>query len=137
MKNKLILIALFVFSATYLFPIIKMNLGEYDEGVILAGADRIIKGHVPYTDFWALYPPGQFYTLAILFDTFGSSLLVARIYDIATKALIPILGFLIARKLQFSTKIALVTWGMLLVWVDYSGSTLYPVYPSILLILTG
>ena len=38
----------------YLFPIIKMPIGVYDEGVILTGADRIQKGYVPYKDFWTI-----------------------------------------------------------------------------------
>ena len=59
MKSSLLLIALFILPSKYLFPIITMTVNAYDEGVILAGADRVQKGHVPYNDFWTIYPPGK------------------------------------------------------------------------------
>lgn len=134
MKMNRLWVALFVLSAAYNFPIIRVYLNGYDEGLILAGADRILKGHLPYVDFWSLYPPGQFYVLAFLFKLFGTSMLVERIYDLIVKSLLTVFGFLIARKLGFSNKIALISWGMLLLWMGYWGVVAYPVYTAILFI---
>src|SRR5208337_182246 len=125
---------LLVISAVYNLHIITMPISPFDEGIILAGADRILKGHLPYRDFWAMYPPGQFYTLALLFKLFGSTVLVERIYDLTVRSLLSIFCFLITRKLGFSYKIALISWGMSLIWTGSSGFAAYPVYPAILLI---
>ena len=60
----------------------------YDEGLILVGAMRVAAGQVPHRDFYANYGPGQFYTLAWLFDLFGSSVFVERIYDLTLRSAI-------------------------------------------------
>jgi len=137
MKNKITSIVLILLSAAYLSPIITMQVGVYDEGVILAGADRILKGQRPYIDFWSLYPPGQFYTLAFLFDTFGSSIFVERLYDISVKVLIPLFTFLILKRLSFSTSVAVIFWASSLFWIGLTLAPGYPVYPSMLLIFVS
>ncbi|MCZ6877710.1 MAG: hypothetical protein O7G29_06180, partial [Acidobacteria bacterium] len=53
----------------------------YDEGIVVYAAERILKGEIPYRDFWGIYPPGQFYTLALAFNFFGTSLMVERIWE--------------------------------------------------------
>jgi len=78
---------------------IKTQFGIYDEGFAVFNATRIINGDIPYKDFWAIYPPGQFYTLAILFKTFGTTLLVARIYDTFVRMLIVYSVWLITKKI--------------------------------------
>ena len=45
------------------------------------GSTRVLDGDVPYKDFWAIYPPGQFYILAGIIKLFGPNLLIARIFD--------------------------------------------------------
>ena len=123
-------------SVTYLFPIINRPINPFDESLILVGAERILKGHIIYKDFWTLYPPGQFYTVALLFKMFGTSVLSARIYDIAIKSLIPVVIFSIIR-LRFSSKLALVGWAMSLVWIGFIPSYVYPVFTSMLFIYVG
>jgi len=39
-------------------------------------AERVLRGEIPYRDFWTIYAPGHFYLLALLFRIFGSHLLV-------------------------------------------------------------
>jgi len=114
-KNKIVLIALFVVSSTYLYPIITKPLLVFDEGLILVGAERILKGHIIYKDFWTAYPPGQFYTVALLFKFFGTSALSVRIYDITIKSLISVVTFLIIR-LGFSSNLALAGCPAILPW---------------------
>ena len=60
---------------------IKAPFLYYDEGFAVLNATRIMDGDVPYKDFWTIYPPGQYYVIAAIFKTFGTNLLVARIYD--------------------------------------------------------
>lgn len=48
-------------------------------GVSTIGAERVLRGEMPYRDFWTMYAPGHFYLLALLFRIFGSHILVERI----------------------------------------------------------
>lgn len=50
----------------------------YDEGVVAYGAERIVRGEVPYRDFWHFMAPGAIYYFAGLFDLFGISIATAR-----------------------------------------------------------
>ena len=61
------------------------TVGTYDEGLVLVGADRVLRGDMPYRDFWTLYGPGSYYLLAGLFRLFGEFALVERAFDVAAK----------------------------------------------------
>lgn len=57
-----------------------------DEGIYLAGAERILRGQVPYRDFFVLTGPGSFWIQAVLQGFLGSTLLHARLslaFDLA------------------------------------------------------
>lgn len=77
---------------------IKTPFNFYDEGFAVFNATRVMQGEVPYRDFWAIYPPGQFYSLAAVFKLFGTSLLASRIYDTLVRFAIALCIWLIARK---------------------------------------
>lgn len=130
-KKNLFLIILFIITAIYYLPIIKSPLAPYDEAVILVGAERVLKGQIPYKDFLTLYGPGQVYTLAALFKVFGISVTVERIYDIVIKSFLSLFIFLIIRLLS-SNKTAIVGWTMSLIWIEYSYLHAYPVYQAVL-----
>jgi hypothetical protein len=132
-KNILLLILLFIVAEIFYLPIMNIGLSPYDEGLILVGAERVLKGQIPYKDFSSAYPPGQYYTIAALFDMFGTSVTTERIYDISVRAILSLFIFLIIRLLS-SNKLAFVGWTMSLVWMGHSSYPGYPVYPSILFI---
>src|SRR4030067_1796858 len=48
-----------------------------DEGFFVYGAERVLKGQLPMSDFTS-YPPGSYFLLALLFKVFGVTLLVSR-----------------------------------------------------------
>ena len=48
-------------------------------GVSTIGAERVLRGEMPYRDFWTMYAPGHFYLLALFFRIFGSHILVERV----------------------------------------------------------
>ena len=59
-----------------------------DEGIYLDGAVRLLRGSLPYRDFFALTGPGTFWNLALLFRLFGVRLAVARVLLVTDLALI-------------------------------------------------
>jgi len=130
-KNKLIIIILLLATTIYYIPIIKSPLAPFDEAVILVGADRVVKGQVPYKDFLTIYGPAQIYTLATLFKLFGVSVTVERVYDIIIKSFLSIIIFLIIRRLS-STKAAFLGWAISLIWIEYTYFHVYPVYSAAL-----
>jgi hypothetical protein len=79
---------IFIFCFVILFLGMDRGFDYYDEGLILVGAMRVAAGQVPHRDFYANYGPGQFYTLAWLFDLFGQSVFVERLYDLTLRSAI-------------------------------------------------
>jgi 4-amino-4-deoxy-L-arabinose transferase-like glycosyltransferase len=69
-----------------------------DEGIVLQGAQRVLEGQVPYRDFFSFYAPGHYYSLALLFKIFGSSLFVARLQLVLCAVLFSALTYLVARR---------------------------------------
>lgn len=45
-----------------------------DEGFLAYGAERVLQGEVPHRDFFTLHPAASFYTVAAIFEVFGTSL---------------------------------------------------------------
>ncbi len=50
-----------------------------DEGIYLAGAERVLHGQVPYRDFFVLTGPGSFWIQAAIFKLLGVTLSHARL----------------------------------------------------------
>lgn len=101
----------------------------YDEGLAAVGAERVLRGEVPYRDFWTLYGPAQFYLIGAIFKIFGSSIMVLRLYDVLVRFLLTIIIYWIAKRLT-SAKIALVPWIFSVVMLGSSIFFGYPMYPA-------
>ena len=71
----------FVALATALLclPFLRTIYAASDEGVLLNGADRILRGDRLYTDFFEFIPPGGFVVVAAWLGIAGSSMVSARI----------------------------------------------------------
>src|SRR6476469_47918 len=115
---------------------INRHMNVHDEGVILYGTSRILNGDVPYRDFWMTgYGPGQFYVLAQLFQIFGPSIYVERLYDIAVRLAIGVVFYLIMRKMTTPRVAALwwlvITMELLSPWLNYG----YVTFPALLFYL--
>ena len=74
-----------------------INLG--DEGFFVYGAERVLHGQLPMSDFMA-YPPGSYFVLALLFRVFGTYLWVSRFMEIAFLLLNGLLIFYVSRRLM-------------------------------------
>jgi hypothetical protein len=120
----------------YLFAGIKQAVNAYDEGFALYGALRVLHGEVPYRDFWTVYAPGQFYVLAGLFQLFGTTVLVERVWDTLARAAV-VLGVYLVTATLTTRRAAL--WPALLVtlWVAAAEYYGYAVFPALALVLGG
>jgi hypothetical protein len=110
----------------------KIPFNFYDEGFAVFNAPRVMDGDVPYRDFWAIYPPGQFYTLAALFKVFGTSLLVSRVYDTVVRFTIALCIWLIARKCT-SGALAYLAFACAALLLGSAGFYSYAVFPAMAL----
>ena len=127
----LLLAALFIAAFVYTYPSTFALLNIYDEGIIVYGATRIMRGELPYRDFWTQYSPGQFYTLAALFTVFGKTILVERLWDVASRALLSVAIYLVAS--QLSSRItALFAWALSVIWLAYYGFFGYPIFQGLM-----
>src|SRR5579864_9521756 len=70
--------AIFALTVLYLSLFRRYTSLDPDEGIILQGAQRILHGEVIYRDFFSFLTPGSYYWMALLFKTFGNSMIVAR-----------------------------------------------------------
>src|ERR1019366_1617224 len=128
--------ALLVLLLVYLWYASNRGIQLYDEGVLCTGAETVLRGGLPYRDFWTAYGPGQYYLLAGLFKLFGTTLLVARVYTIFVEWIVTILAYSIGRKLTGSLG-GLVSSVTVAVWLNLDRSVLYPMVPALLFVLAG
>jgi len=112
------------------------SVGIYDEGLTLFGADRVLRGDVPYRDFWTIYGPGNFYALAALFRVFGEQVLVERAFDIAAKTAIVVNVYAIVRVFAgraVGLGAAALSLGLVMFLRSYGA----PVFPAMAALLTA
>lgn len=133
-KEKYVVLLLFLFSLPFFFAGIGSGLNVYDEGLSVYGATRILNGEFPYRDFWTIYAPGQFYALAFLFALFGPFLIVERVFTGIIHLSIPICTYLLSKKMV-SWRLALLAWGLSLLWMGAFGFWGYPATVAVLLSL--
>src|SRR5215203_3134659 len=102
-----------LFAISFLLQILTMQryLNPYDEGFVTFDALRILRGDIPYRDFWTQHAPGQFYVLAFLFKIFGPSIMVERCWDILLRAGITVASFMIIAEWA-PRKYALTGWAI-------------------------
>jgi hypothetical protein len=65
-------------------PFLRTIYAVSDEGILLDGAERMLRGGRIYDDFFAYLPPGGFVIVAAWFGIAGVSMLSARVLAIAT-----------------------------------------------------
>lgn len=104
----------------------------YDEAVPLVAADRMLRGELPYRDFWAVYPPGQFVTLVALFKLFGASVMTERVWHIVSQMALAVLAWKYVR-LVASQQAALIAWAGAILWMCWRPMFGYPMYPALAL----
>jgi hypothetical protein len=130
------LVIIFIASILVLAILTPSSVSEYDEGAILTGAMRVAAKAVPHRDFYANYGPGQFYVLAALFDLFGQTVFVERMYSLAVRAGIVCFVYLIGSRLtRLPCNLAMTA--LCLLWIGVAQYPAYPIWPSLLFILVS
>jgi hypothetical protein len=110
---------------------LRAPLNYYDEGLALFNAMRVMQGDIPFRDYWAIYPPGQSYTLAAVFSLLGTDVAVARLYDTFIRFGIALVIFLIADRL-ISRWMALLLFATIIVNLAAATFYGYAVFPALL-----
>ena len=91
-------LAIFLLAVGYLWLFRRYTFIEPDEGIILQGAQRILRGEVLYRDFFSFFTPGSYYFVALIFKIFGSSIIVARTALVLIGAAFSVITYLLARR---------------------------------------
>jgi len=131
-------LTLLALASTAIFLLLmNMEVGLYDESLMMQGAVQIGSGDVPHRDFFFTYGPMQLWVISALFSTFGKAMIVARLYDIAIRGGIVLLCGLTARRLGLRPSLVIGVMIIETFLIYASGFYLYPVLPSILCALTS
>lgn len=109
----------------------------FDESLLQYGALRAMHGLIPYRDFWTLYPPGGYYTLAAAFRVFGVNALSGRIMFVVSNAISTIAIIYLLDRLTERWWLSRLTAAVTLLWLCAWAAYAFPVYPSIALILVA
>ena len=111
------------------------NISVYDESLSLYGALRVFHGQLPYRDFWTMYPPGEFYALALAFRLFGVLAIWDRAIFIAANALTAIAILYILSRITGRPWLSRFATFATLLWLSARPSYAFPIYPSLTFIL--
>lgn len=109
----------FAGSLIYLLLLYRYTLLNGDEGIILQGAERILRGQVLYRDFFSFLTPGSYYWTALFFKLFGSSILVARAVLVVEGGFLSVLTYLLARRVCSRWSALLAAYFVTLVCLPY------------------
>jgi hypothetical protein len=115
----------FLLAYAVLFLLMPRSVSVYDEGLSLTGAMRVLAGQLPHRDFYANYGPLEFYSFALIFKTFGQSVLVERLWTIAIQSATVVTVFLIVgahcrRPVAYISAVVMILW---LVGMECTGPT--------------
>lgn len=69
-----------VVTSLYLVPFMRVMLPHSNEGTLIYGAERIVRGDVFARDFFEVMGPGSFYIVALFFKTLGETFLSTRVW---------------------------------------------------------
>jgi hypothetical protein len=95
-QTSLSLLLLILGSSAYYLSYYRFAPIFSDEGWTMETVQRVMDGQIIHRDFSCIYPFGRFYLFARLFETFGTSLLVLRLFFLIIRVVIVGLTFTIA-----------------------------------------
>lgn len=108
----------------------------YDEGFALTNALRVVRGELPFLDFWTVYPPGTSYVLAMFFSMLEPSLEVSRWVHLMWIGVMAAFAHLLMTSLA-NRFIAAVTTILVTAWACLALTPSYSMTPAIALSLAS
>lgn len=130
-----IALLLFAFSVLFLWPFRDFTILFADEGIILQGAQRILRGQVLYRDFFTFYTPGSYYWTALRFKIFGSSLFVGRAILLVYGGIFSVAIYMLARRVCSRGIAALTAYLVLVIGLPYRFLVLHNWDSTVLAVL--
>ena len=94
-KHLFYLVLIILFAGLIRVPSLTQPLGP-DQGVVSVIAEGILKGELPYRDYWEMGSPAIFFTYALMFKIFGTSMKAIPITDTLVSMLSTFLVFLLS-----------------------------------------
>ncbi len=101
----------------------RRGINPHDEGLMLAAADRIARGELPWQDFWWVYGPAEPLGLAGLQEVVGRSLLGWRVVHVLVAAGAALLAYRLVRR---ETPVPLA----LAAWLTMAAALSFPLIPN-------
>jgi hypothetical protein len=98
-------LAAFTLAYLYWWP---RDLNPFDEALLLYEAKRILRGDVPYRDFFEIITPGSLYVFAGAFSLLGVSLGTARALMAAVHVAIELTVYAVCRRLGVRRGLAVI-----------------------------
>jgi len=98
-KEQVYLAIILVAGFSYYISYFNYGISLSDEGFFVYGAERVLQGQLPMSDFIS-YPPGSYFLLALLFKVFGVNLLVSRLMEMAFLLFNGVMMFFIGKRLM-------------------------------------
>lgn len=101
----------------------RLGFGLLDEGEYLHNGLRILRGDLPYRDFFSYLPPLYNYWNAFAFELFGISAFSPRLLNSIIFSFVPVLYYVIVRK--FSLRITALVIAIAIGFMESSMERLY------------
>lgn len=120
---------LLVLGALLALVAVRDGVAPHDEGLMLAWAQRVADGQLPYRDFWCNYGPGQPLLLGGLALITGPSLLAWRIVRVLTGAVAAWLAYRLVRDELGEDVEHSGAWA-LGAWAASAGALAWPLLPA-------
>ena len=126
---------LFAFSVLILWPFQDFTILFFDEGIILEGAQRVLRGQVLYRDFFTFYTPGSYYWTALRFKIFGSTLFAGRVILLVYGGIFSVVLYMLARRVCSRGIAVLTAYLFLVIGLPYRFLVLHNWDSSVLAVL--
>jgi len=92
-------VAVFFAAGLFLWPLRDFVSFNADDGFTLVAAERILRGQLPYRDYFTFIMPGSPYLMATWFKLFGASYVVAKSVLLVYAGIFGAITYLLARRL--------------------------------------
>lgn len=120
----------------FLLAYYHLPISDADEGIIVTGAERILRGEIPYRDFFSELGPASFYLQALIFELSAVSLTAVRFPAWLLGGAISGLLYFLARRIMPATGAGLATSIFVLICYPVAYNLSHHWWGNLFLILT-